>query len=70
MPTLHYAKAKRIKFPYAEKRVAGPFETRSEAFAAAKRLREKYPDCNVMPEARHLNLKDAARLLGGAQIEE
>lgn len=67
---IYYAEAQKHAFPYASAKVAGPFETFSEAAQAATRLRPLYPDCNVRPRNVVVPLKEGAARLGGPKIEE
>lgn len=67
---VHYAKARKTNFLQSVAKIAGPFETRTEAQAAADRLEPLYPDCRVFAESETVNMKRGAELLGGPKIEE
>lgn len=67
---LRFTVAQKRAFPYATKRVGGPYESFEEQMAARPALAERYPDCNLSMKSENVAMKKAAALLGGPKIEE
>ena len=67
MIRIHYAKAVQ---PHRWAKIAGPFETSTEAWAAVDRLRPLYPDCNVVPHVETVSNAKGPAILGGPKITE
>lgn len=43
----HFVQGQKLAFPHSTKIMAGPFEERSEAWDAMKRLRPEHPEINL-----------------------
>lgn len=67
--TVYWVKAKKHAYPYAEKRIAGPFGESGDAWAEMKRLAPLWPDCVLSTVHKNMALKRAAVLLNGPKIE-
>ncbi len=55
----YFVIAQQLAFPHAKKRVAGPFEENSEAWAEKARLAlaKEYPGCNLTAERRSVPIE-------------